>query len=81
MEEKDLEEWVEKMKDNWEEIGKLENGDHILCNIKTGRILIEDSTKHIREPHHPEEWKKISKVINKNFEKWKMILRLIENKI
>jgi len=71
----DLEKWVEKMKDNWEEIGKLEDKNHILCNtilcnIKTGRILIEEPTKNIHEPSS-KEWKKISKVIRKEYKRWK----------
>ncbi len=65
---------------NWEEIGKLENGDDIVCDTKTGEIFLGEPKKGIREPS-PEDWKKISKVINKNFEKWKRILRLIENKM
>ena len=81
-----LEEWIEKMKDNWEEIGKLKDENHILCNhilcnIETGRILIEiGSTKNLREPNLKEQ-KEILKVINKKLERWRMALRWIENKI
>jgi len=66
--------------DNWEEIGKLKNGNGVLYNIKTEIINIEEAHKYAREPY-PEEWKEISKVIRKNYKRWKMVLRLIENKI